>query len=377
MDAVSMYTNIHLNHALPAIIHFLETDLLGMKIRKDEGISVSQLAYTLDLIMNNNVFQFGDTYWLQLAGTAMGTPPAPDYATLYFAIHEHNVIKLFPEIQYYRRYIDDGFGIWTPNPLLTNTEDTVRWSLFKATIQGYGADHEFFLRNTVQRPLRWEFITSDSMQSEREKSKVFLDLTISLHNNYIETKIYEKELNLYLYLPPHSCHPPGTLKGLIFGFAHRAHSLCTNPTDRMPFMRKSYCRLLARGYRAQIIRPLFLEAIHKVFDSTCTAVPTRTSRTDNKEPLYFHLTYNPINPTSHQLQSAFKNNIIQPINQEHISNIPTQNSFGGMPDFNRAIICYSGQRNIGNYVSPRKHRFGENFSVSTYYETALKPTQDG
>ncbi len=116
MDAVSMYTNIHVGHALPVILNFLREHPIGKEIVNDKGINISCLEFVIDLVMNNNVFQFGDTYWLQLAGTAMGTPPAPDYATLYFAIFELSLIERYPEIFYYCRYIDDGFGAWEPNP---------------------------------------------------------------------------------------------------------------------------------------------------------------------------------------------------------------------------------------------------------------------
>ena len=89
-------------------------------------------------------------------------------------------------------------------------------------------------------------------------------------------------------------------------------------------------------------------------------------RDTTKIPLYLHLTYNPVNLPSASLQKAFKNEIIQPNEGDHISTIDTENPFHGTPDFDRCVICYSGQTNIGTILAPRKHRFGTNFSVRTY-----------
>ena len=66
----------------------------------------------LRLLMTNNVFQFGDTYWLQKVGTAMGAPPAPSLATIVFGIHEKTVIAQFGDkLQLYRCFIENVLGI--------------------------------------------------------------------------------------------------------------------------------------------------------------------------------------------------------------------------------------------------------------------------
>jgi hypothetical protein len=63
--------------------------------------------------MNNNVFKFGDLFFKQKNGTAMGFPPAPVYANLYFGAHEHDQLPKWEEfLDFYVRYIDDIFGIW-------------------------------------------------------------------------------------------------------------------------------------------------------------------------------------------------------------------------------------------------------------------------
>jgi hypothetical protein len=359
MDAVSMYTNIHLGHALPAILSFLTDTPLGKEIMTRENLNLAQLEYALDLIMKNNIFQFGDTYWLQIAGTAMGTPPAPDYATLYFAIYEYSLIPLFPEISYYRRYIDDGFAIWLPNQLHSPAFQDQRYQEFQDATQKYGYDHEFFQDNDL-RPLQWTF-------EKRCKKAIFLDLTITLDDDTIETTIYEKKLNLYLYLPPHSCHPPGVLKGLIFGFAYRAKSLCTNPNDRIPFLRKCYHRLLHRGHSIAKIKPIFHEAIAKVLRSAPIST-TNEKIQDTLQPLFLHLKYNPFDPAPRELQDIFKDTIVSPSDRPLITDVDTLNNFDAKPDFNRMIVCYSGQRKLGTILSPRRHRFGKTFQVASHFE---------
>jgi hypothetical protein len=44
--------------------------------------------------MDNNIFTFGDTYWFQLQGTAMGIPEAPLYSIQSFGQYENNQILL-------------------------------------------------------------------------------------------------------------------------------------------------------------------------------------------------------------------------------------------------------------------------------------------
>jgi hypothetical protein len=80
--AVLMYTNIDTDHALEKIDMFLWASPLS------RGCSANETIKGLQILMHNNVFKFGDTFWLQQDGTAMGKHPAPGYAMLYFGIHE-------------------------------------------------------------------------------------------------------------------------------------------------------------------------------------------------------------------------------------------------------------------------------------------------
>ena len=144
--------------------------------------------------MKHTIFTFGDTWWLQTKGTAMGTPCACIYATLFFAYYER--VYLLPKygknLLYYGRQIDDIFLIWNPSPT--------------------GHSFQSFLKDLdSQSNLNW---TTDGLQDLVD----FLDLTISIDSaGKIQTKTYQKLMLLFAYLPLHSTHPLGVLKSLIFG----------------------------------------------------------------------------------------------------------------------------------------------------------------
>jgi len=76
-DAVSMYTYIDTTCGIQAIQAFLESnkDIIPNSFPNNLFLQV------LEIIMNNNIFSFADTFWLQLSGTAIGTPAACAYAT--------------------------------------------------------------------------------------------------------------------------------------------------------------------------------------------------------------------------------------------------------------------------------------------------------
>ena len=140
----------------------------------------------LRLLMTNNVFQFGDTYWLQKAGTAMGTPPAPYWSTIFFVIHKGTVIAQFGDrLQLYFHFINNVLGIWLVDQ--DPAEDHRQWAAFVSIIHiYYGLD--------------WVF-------EEHSDNVNYMDMMIRIRRDCIVTLLYEKAMNLYLYILPHSTHP--------------------------------------------------------------------------------------------------------------------------------------------------------------------------
>ena len=73
----------------------------------------------LELILENNYFEFNDKYYLQTHGTAMGTTMAVSYANIFMAALEEKILQNAPEgltpLEWIR-FLDDIFAIWCHGP---------------------------------------------------------------------------------------------------------------------------------------------------------------------------------------------------------------------------------------------------------------------
>ena len=73
-DAYSMYNNINTDHTIRVIAWWIED--LDRRGLLPLGFLVDAVLSAMRIIMKNNLFEFGDLFFLQLLGTAMGTSAA-------------------------------------------------------------------------------------------------------------------------------------------------------------------------------------------------------------------------------------------------------------------------------------------------------------
>jgi len=263
-DAKSMYTNIDTSLGLDTLKNFLHEN----STRIPTSFPTNLFLQIMELVMRNNIFSFQDTYWLQTSGTAMGTPVACAYATITFGHYENSILlpNFKSNLLYYRRYIDDIFGIWIPTTSGSNAET---WESFKKQLNNWGN-------------LKW-VIEEPSLNTN------FLDLTLSISESKILTKTFQKSMNLYLYIPASSAHPPSCLKGLIMGEMRR-YWIQNNRDDFEAILSKFILRLTERGHKIENLIPILMQAAASLNSSV---TQHRLNSPNETQTLYLHWSYHP------------------------------------------------------------------------------------
>ena len=330
-----MYTNIDTNHAILVISEWLDE----IEHQLPLCFPTNPLKTALEFVMKNNVFEFGDTRFLQTTGTAMGTSSACMYATIYYTIHETKTLLPYfgRNILFLRRYIDDMFGIWVMN------DPSMTWNAFGEAINNFGL-------------LRWEI-------NEPTLSLDYLDINITINNNSIVTRTFRKAMNLYQFLPPHSAHPPNTLKGMIYSLMKTYSYQNSHQRDYEGEVIFLFNHLIARGWPKNSLKAYILHADTSIRNSLpptnqladqAEAIPSTSAEDSGKDRLFFHLPYHPYDiPRKH----------IRRLYDQHCANIFSKHR--GIKEF---TVAYSRHKNLKELLTRAKLHQAPNRAASTFLQ---------
>ena len=223
-DVDNLYPSINIDEGLDALKYFL---------KHSTGFCLQQIRFILLLtrwVLANNYVSFGDAMYLQISGTAMGTPCAVIFACIFVHIIEQEALSalrfsyISQRISLFVRFIDDLSIIvssYDVGQLLINALNARRKSIhFTATI------------------------TNSETQ--------FLDLTLfkttGKPHGQLAVRAFTKPMNKFLFLPPNSCHPSHVFSGWVVGYGKRLRLNCSQDTDFNACLNDFKSRLVARGY---------------------------------------------------------------------------------------------------------------------------------
>ena len=145
--------------------------------------------------------------------------------------------------------------------------------------------------------------------SKLSSSVVMLDLIISINPcGRIVHSTYQKEMNLYAYVPYSSAHPPGMLRGLVISQLKRYWKQNTEIEDYQKYAALLYQRLRNRGYHHKDLAPAFGEAAQNIDKNAGVSNITNVKRRFPDNVALFHLTYHPDGVQNKDIHRAYNNN---------------------------------------------------------------------
>jgi len=319
-DVDSLYPSIPIEDGLVQLSEFL-------RISKVKDKEINFIVDLTSWVLKNNFIEFGNLFFLQTKGTAMGTPVAVAFATIYLAMLERTVlfqcVLLDPSfsVLYAKRYIDDIFSVFR-----------VR------------SHAELFIK--TYNSLRPGIISLTHLISDA--SGVFLDIEIFKGECFnstgiFDSRIYQKPQNKFLYLPRFSFHNPAVFKSTVTSELMRYRILCSQDTDFDSVKLSFYNRLVDRGYISAELDKWFSSSISRfdLFQKRLKSIPTSSA------PLILTL------PFTQRSKALRLREEIQPT-LAAISDPEFTYIFGYPP---RPIVCYFRAPNLRDLLSSSKYKF--------------------
>ena len=366
-DATAMYTNIATDDGISVIKKYL--NCYANELDLEDSIPIDMVCTLIEIVMTNNIFKFGNTWWLQKNGTAMGTACACIYATLYFGYFERKLLlpKYKDNLILYKRMIDNIVIIWVP----TSTQNN-EWDSFIHNLNSCSS-------------LSWE-TKKPSFRTH------FLDLNIWINKKTrkIGYSTFQKEMNLFLYIPRHSAHPINTTKSLIYSLLKTYKRQNPHPQDFINISRLFFKRLRARGYAHKDLVTHFKYALSRLHhfpynnlsplntpSQSLLPLKNNKQKQDPDNTLFFHLQYHPKGVSRRQIQHAYHTTC-----ENRSTNTPTPDEEGFNNMLNTATsqrmmidnltVAYSRPKNLQDILCPSTLKEYDNITVSSISTTLHK-----
>lgn len=298
LDVNSLYTSITHDLGISAV----ETLLSGSNLTTDE---ITFCLDSLTIILKDNYFLFGDQFYLQTRGTAMGSNVAPPYANAYMAqfeemhVYPNHLFQHHATIWY--RYIDDIFCLWNGDI------DTLLEFI----------DYLNNIRNELQ------------FTCHHDKKQVsFLDTMVIITDQLtISTDLYTKPTDRNSLLQYQSCHPRHIKHSLPKSQYTRVQKIVSDPDTRQKRLHEMSHKFKQRGYPDQVLSATFSQPI--------SGDTNRHPKQPKPPRLPFVHTYHPVMPK------------IQQIIRQHWSILQTY--YEGIPEFQcPPLMCTKKPQSLRN-----------------------------
>ena len=230
LDVENMYTNINNADGIEAV---------------DEAFSDSAdnpklpfIKKLLQIVLENNDFEFNNKTYLQKSGVSMGIRFAPSFADIFMAKWENDAFQKYPHLPlFFGRFLDDIFLIWTHGivkfyeflDVLNSHHPTIN---LKATISETEVN---FLDTTVYKPCP----SSDTLY----------------------TRVYFKPTDTHALLNKSSFHPKSVFKGIIKSQIKRFKMISTTNSDFKNAWSILYQSLRKRNYSKRWLRKVYHDVL--------------------------------------------------------------------------------------------------------------------
>ena len=325
-DITTLYPKIPIDTALLYIKNILNCDETQHIINDTKLIKF--ILSLLELVLKNCYILVNNNIYLQIHGTAMGTPCAVVFANLFLEWHRRLVVIKYNSILDVKhilqspiidkRFIDDIFMVYLNRVSIVNYINS------------------------------FNFILPDIQIVDHKISEVFvnfLDITVSiitLENNIkFDTALYSKPTNTHAYLVPFSNHKSNIFKNFISNEIIRTRILCSKDDEFIKYINIFYNNLLIRGYTTEYLQNLFFSEQFELIKSTRNSLIKSRLHKSNKpksNPLTLISTHDNISHLLLNKLTLTPTSLVKQFDHANVFNTPIRTAYKNLHSIGRLLI---------------------------------------